>query len=127
MKPKILIVEDDPPSLLMVSTIVQCGGYQPLSACNARAAIDILKEEIPQLIIQDLSLPDLDGVHLVQCIHRLPNCSRIPVIVLSGSSARIEAARLSRENFVAFLTKPVEQEQLLSVIRQYLPDNKLSA
>lgn len=122
MQPKILIVDDDPGSLQMVSAIVEKGGYQALTACDAKAALKILKNENPELIIQDLSLPDLDGFHLVQCIHRIPKYAEIPVIILSGDGARIASAKLSREHFDAILDKPVNQEKLLEAIKKYLPE-----
>ena len=122
MKLKILIVEDDPALLMLYSTMMLNGGFQPLAAQNAKAAIDILQREIPDLIIEDLSLPDLDGQHLVHCIRQIPKCENIPVVVLSASSGRIETARHCGEKFVAFLHKPIEQQALLDVIRKFLPD-----
>ncbi len=121
MKQKILIVEDDPALLMLYSTMMLNGGYQPLAAATAKAAINILHREVPALILEDLSLPDLDGQHLVHCIRQIPECENIPVVVLSASSGRIEAARRSGEQFVAFLHKPIEQQALLDVIRQFLP------
>jgi CheY-like chemotaxis protein len=124
LQPKILIIEDDPALLMLYSTMIKNGGYQPLIAANANAAIDAIHQEIPQLIIEDLSLPDLNGLQLVHCIRQIPNCEDTPVIILSGSSGRIESAKLSGEHFVAFLHKPVDQESLLEVIRKFLPSEK---
>lgn len=122
MKPKILIVDDDPVSLLMVSAIVQRGGYQSLTAGDAKTALEILKKEKPALIIQDLSLPDLDGFHLVQCIHRIPEFANIHVIILSGHGGRIASAISSSEHFDAILIKPVNKEKLLEAIKKNLPE-----
>lgn len=118
MKPKILIVDDDPVSLLLVSTIIEKGGYQPITACDAKSALEILRKEQPVLIIQDLSLPDLDGFHLAQCIHRMQNFTNIPVIILSGHDGRIASAKSSNEHFSAILIKPVNKEKLLDAIKK---------
>lgn len=119
-KSTIMIIEDDPPSLELYSIIIRDGGYDVLTAKNAKAALDLLKTNTPHLIIEDLSLPDLNGVQLIHCIRCLPNCSQIPVIILSGSAGRIASAKLSPEHFVAFLQKPIEPKQLLENIKQAL-------
>lgn len=119
-KPKVLIVEDDQSLLSIYSTMLKQGGYEPLLAANAKTAIDIVKNQEPQLIIEDLSLPDLSGVQLVHCIRQIPEGKNIPVIILSGSQGRIESARQSQEHFVAFLQKPVDMETLLSTVKTFI-------
>ncbi len=81
-KQKILIIEDDPPLLELYSGMIMNGGYQPLRAANAAMAIEILKQHTPQLIIEDLSLPDMNGLQLVHCIRQLPHAAEVPVIIL---------------------------------------------
>ena len=107
-KQKILIVEDDLASLKLYCTMIESGGYQPLPATNAKHAIDIFKNEKPQLIIGDLSLPDISGMQLIHCLRQMPEGEAIPVIIISGYSGRIESAKHSHENIAAFLTKPVD-------------------
>lgn len=119
-KQKILIIEDDPPLLELYSSMILNGGYQPLRAANAKMAIEIMKQHTPQLIIEDLSLPDLNGLQLVHIIRQMPNAGEVPVIILSGSPARIEAARLSKEHFVAYLNKPVTQVELLDAVKEFV-------
>lgn len=119
-KPKVLVVEDDKSLLIIYSTMLEHGGYEPILAPNAKVAIEMVKLHEPQLIIEDLSLPDLTGVQLVHCLRQLPEGKDIPVIILSGSQARIESARKSKEHFVAFLQKPVDVETLLNTVKTYL-------
>lgn len=119
-KLKVLIVEDDASLLSIYSTILKHGGYEPILAPNARVAIDMVKQHEPQLIIEDLSLPDLTGVQLVHCLRQIPEGKNIPVIILSGSQARIESARQSHEHFVAFLLKPVDVDTLLNTVKSIL-------
>jgi CheY-like chemotaxis protein len=116
----VLIVEDDPVLLQLYSSMMESGGYQPLIAADARTAINLLKETTPHLIIQDLMLPDLNGEQLVHCIRQMPAGRDIPVIILSGSQARLEHARRSNEKFVAFLVKPVDTAVLLATVRKFL-------
>lgn len=120
MKPAILIVEDDPVLLNILCKIVENGGYQPLPAANAVTALDTLKESTPCLILEDISLPDLNGVDLVACIRRIPGYEAIPVIFLSASAERIAAARFMGDSLSEYLTKPLKPAQLLTVISSML-------
>ncbi len=120
-KQTVMVIEDDPALLKLYGHIVEKGGYQLLEASNAKTALDILKHHIPHIIVEDLSLPDLSGLQLIHCIRQLPNCANIPAIIISGSSGRIESARLSQEHFVAFLHKPIAANVLLDTINTYLP------
>ncbi len=119
-KPKVLIVEDDQSLLAIYSAMIERGGYQPLLAASARAAIEMVKQHSPQVIIEDLSLPDLTGVQLVHCLRQIPEGRDIPVIILSGSQARIESARKSKEHFDAFLLKPIDIDTLLNAVKSSL-------
>lgn len=119
-KQLILIIEDDPALLHLYSAMIVNGGYEVIAVPDASAALESLRHHTPDLIIEDLSLPDLNGVQLVHCIRQLPHVVDVPVIILSGSPGRIESARQSAEHFVAFLSKPVTQLELLANVRKYL-------
>lgn len=120
MKKRILVVEDDPATIVIYRAILGTNDYEVFSAGNAKNAIDILNNESVDLIIEDLSLPDLNGIQLLHCIRQIPKCATLPVIILSGSSGRIESAKKSTEHFEAFLHKPVNQEELLAVVKKLL-------
>lgn len=120
MSKRILIVEDDPALNMLYKTILTDAGYEVVTAANAKAAIDIATEQTVDLIIEDLSLPDLNGIQLLHCIRQLPHCQNLPVVILSGSTGRIESAKKSRELFAAFLHKPVDKTQLLTVIQSLI-------
>jgi len=119
-KAAILIVEDDPVLLNILCKIVENGGYVPLPARNAVTALDALRQASPSLILEDISLPDLNGVDLVACIRRIPGYEAIPVIFLSASSERIAAARFSGESLNEYMTKPLKPAQLLIAISTML-------
>lgn len=123
-KAAILIVEDDPVLLSILCKIVENGGYVPLPAKNAVIALDTLKQSSPSLILEDISLPDLNGVDLVACIRRIPGYEAIPVIFLSASSERIAAAKFTGDSLSEYMTKPLKPAQLLTVISTMLAGNQ---
>ncbi|HTM64504.1 MAG TPA: response regulator [Gammaproteobacteria bacterium] len=123
MNHNILIVDDDPASLMMMCTELHSKGFQTLPANSAKSALDIIKLQIPSLIIQDLSMPDLDGLHLIQCIRRIPNLKNIPVIFVSRSCGRIELAKKSKETNIDFLEKPIDVNLMIKLVTNILINN----
>ena len=119
-KPAILIVEDDPVLLRILCKIVENGGYTALPAMNAVDAFETLKDEIPELILEDISLPDLNGVELIHCIRNIPGFENIPVVFVSASSSRITAVRDLNNILTNYLVKPLRPAELLLVIDEML-------
>jgi DNA-binding response OmpR family regulator len=119
-KTVILIVEDDPVLLRILCKIVEMGGYEPVGAQNAKAALKQIKETPPELILEDIVLPDLNGVELIQCIRRIEGYETIPVIFLSASQERIETAKFTDKINDEYFLKPLKPSQLLMVINEML-------
>jgi len=96
-------------------------GYEVLEAADGRTALDRAgAAPPPDLILQDLKLPDLDGIELLRRLRSLPGVDAVPILALSGSHSRMEGARVLRAGFNDFLLKPVEPSQLLRVVKGYL-------
>lgn len=87
--PSILVVEDNATTSKMMRIALQSAGYSVVEAANGRAALEHIESHPPDLIIQDLVLPDLDGLQLAQRIRALPAGRKIPLIALSGFSQRL--------------------------------------
>lgn len=119
-KPAILVVEDDPVLLRILCKIVENGGYIALPAMNAVNALDTLKDETPELILEDISLPDLNGVELIHCIRNIPGYEKIPVVFVSASSSSIATARDLNNILANYLIKPLKPAELLLVIKEML-------
>ena len=120
-RPLILVVEDNPITLKMVSVTLRVGGYEVREACDGKSALELATSEKPDLILQDLILPDINGVDLVQQLRCLPGGAEIPIICFSGFVSRIEETRVAGAGFTDFLVKPVESSQLVRTIQTYLP------
>ncbi len=118
--PSILVVEDNATTSKMMRIALQSAGYSVVEAANGRAALEHIESHPPDLIIQDLVLPDLDGLQLAQRIRALPAGRKIPLIALSGFSQRLEDARATAATFDRYLVKPVELPTLMKVINDYL-------
>jgi PAS domain S-box-containing protein len=116
----ILVVEDNPASRKLMRVTLESEGHAVHEAPDARSALDWLRDHHPRLILQDLVLPDLDGLELLAKIRELPHGRAVPVLCLSGFIARMDEARALTDGFAALLAKPVDPIQLLDTVRQHL-------
>jgi FixJ family two-component response regulator len=110
------LVDDDPGVLKALSRIVRTAGYDSVSYSSSQ---DFLREHdpsIPGCAIFDLTMPDLDGLKLQQCL--VESGDDRPVIFLTGRGDIPASVRAMKAGAVDFLVKPVNREQLLSAIAQ---------
>lgn len=113
----ILVVEDDPAIGNMLQTTLQMEGYEAALARNGREGIEAALRELPELILLDLLLPDIDGMHVLQCLRDEPKSEHIPIIVVSAlhdSSSKVKALDLHADDY---LTKPWNTDELMARIR----------
>ncbi|MBI3325786.1 MAG: response regulator [Nitrospinae bacterium] len=119
--PSILIVEDNSTTRKMMRVTLEVGGYTVVEAADARTALEQMQKHVPDLVLQDLLLPDMDGFDLVAKIRALPGSAELPIIALSGFLPKLEEAQSLQVGFTGFLFKPVEPSRLLQTIQAYLP------
>jgi PAS domain S-box-containing protein len=120
---RILVVEDNPTTRKMVRVALESHGYAVIEAADCRTALDQARERRPDLILQDLILPDMDGFELLRRLRELPEGEEIPILCLSGFVSRLDEARAMRAlhgGFAAVLVKPVDPIQLLEIVRIHL-------
>jgi two-component system KDP operon response regulator KdpE len=114
---KVLVVDDEPPIRKLLRMGLGTQGYQTIDAANAEAALELMAE-IPDLVILDLGLPDMQGLDLLRKI-RLQR-EDVPIVVLSSrgdEAAKVEALDLGADDYV---TKPFGMEELLARMRAAL-------
>jgi two-component system cell cycle sensor histidine kinase/response regulator CckA len=117
----ILVVEDNPTTRKMLRVALATEGYGVVEAANARAALAAAEKTLPDLVLQDLILPDMDGLELLRCLRALPGGAELPILALSGFLSRLEEAQTDGDGFTALLVKPIEPSRLIEAIRMYLP------
>jgi PAS domain S-box-containing protein len=119
--PSILVVEDNPMTRKMLRLALVTEGYAVVEAADARAALAAAAQTLPDLVLQDLILPDMDGLELLRRLRALPGGMELPVLALSGFLSRLEEAQTDKDGFTALLVKPIEPSRLIDAIRVYLP------
>jgi DNA-binding response OmpR family regulator len=122
----ILIVEDDKDLAKGLSIRLEANGYDTIWASDANLGIDKAINELPDLILLDLGLPDDNGFVMIKKMEARESLSSIPVIVVTGRSPEIykEAALIAGAK--GYLQKPIDNDELLAVIRKALPSERKS-
>lgn len=116
-KYKVLIIEDDRNILNFVQTILDMGGYQVLTAERCQQGLMVFSSHMPDLVVLDLGLPDMDGEEFLRQVRQV---STVPVIVLSARSEerdKVSALDLGANDYI---TKPFGSAELLARVRAAL-------
>ena len=120
---KILVVEDDRNILSIIQTVLDTNGYQVLTAQRCQQGILMLSSHMPDLVVLDLGLPDMDGEEFIRITRR---SSMIPIIVLSARSDekdKVNALDLGANDYI---TKPFGTAELLARVRASLRINRMN-
>ncbi len=123
MSKTILIVEDDPDVRNGLHIRLKANGYTTVMAADAPGTISQARKCAPDLIVLDLGLPGGDGFLVMERLKSNPTLAVIPVIIVSARDVHANHERALKAGAKAFLQKPVENAELLRVIRQTLGES----
>ncbi len=117
----ILIAEDYTDSRLMMRQLLELSGYRIVEAKTGREAVEFAERECPDIILMDLSLPEIDGLTATRLIRELKGLCDTPVIALTAHDAAHfhEAALAAGCN--EYVTKPVDFDLLEEVVGRFCP------
>jgi CheY-like chemotaxis protein len=128
LKSKILIIDDEPDLLVYLKTFLDDQGYQVHCAPDAQRALQMIRQETPDLICLDIMMPVQSGISFYEHLRRDEGTRGIPIIIISGLNeeslkSEVQAPKAAGEirKPLRFLNKPVDLEFLLKVIREILP------
>jgi|APGre2960657423_1045063.scaffolds.fasta_scaffold54929_1 two-component system phosphate regulon response regulator PhoB len=126
MKPKILVVDDEPDALEVLGFKLKEAGYLPIFAKDGARAIIAARDDRPALIVLDLMLPEVDGLEVCKILRRDLATSMIPIIMLTAKAAemdRVIGLELGADDYV---TKPFSPRELVLRIKKLLARVKAS-
>ncbi len=114
----ILVVDDSIETTEMLSRLLQMEGAAVETARSGAEALRLANNHTFDLLISDISMPEMDGYQLLQNLRALKRMSHVPALALTGYGRRSDVDRASREGFAAHLTKPLDVEKLLKSVRK---------
>jgi len=113
---EVLIVEDSPDTLLLLSTIFRREGATVTTASSAAEALSLAVTNRPHLIISDIGMPDVDGFQLLEQLRLLPGLRAVPAIAVSGYASEEDRERALAVGYLSLVAKPIDVDVLFNLI-----------
>ncbi len=120
-RPDILVVDDDPAAVALMTEVLEAMGYRVISADNGRNAVKIAVSQRPSLIFLDVRMPELGGKGALEHLKLNPKTRGIPVVMVTGEQKGSEVERLFALGAADYIIKPVRLDKLREKARKFLP------
>ncbi|HTU21494.1 MAG TPA: response regulator, partial [Gemmataceae bacterium] len=118
---KVLIVDDDMRNIFALSTVLEEHDMAIVSADNGRDAIKILQQQTDiDIVLMDIMMPELDGIDTMREIRKVPRLKSLPIIAVTAKAMKGDREKCIEAGAWDYLSKPVETEQMLAVLRAWL-------
>lgn len=118
--PKILLIEDEPLIRDSLEDVLNLEGYSLTTAQNGRAGMAVVEETLPDLIICDINMPEMDGYSVLESVRANPRTREVPFVFLTARSGRADQRQGMEMGADDFLTKPFTVDELLRTVRARL-------
>lgn len=117
----ILLVEDDPYVSKFIRKRLSLEGFEVIERSNGEEALEVLNAgTVPDLILSDLQMPEVDGFGLLDAIRSLEHVSHIPILILSGTGTVAERVTCLERGAADYLSKPIDGAELAARVRMHL-------
>lgn len=120
----ILIVEDNEKNMKLVRDILRHNGHTTIEAVTGENGVRLALTELPDLILMDIQLPDIDGIEALRRIRAERAVDAIPVIAVSASVMPDDQQKIITSGFDAFVTKPINLKQFLDTVQRFLTQGR---
>lgn len=117
---RILVVDDMEDMLLVFKSLLEMSGATVFETTSAKGGLALLEQETVDLLISDISMPEIDGYEFLRLVRAMPKFAQLPAIAISGMCRDADIARAREAGFSAHLGKPVSVERLNAVVRDLL-------
>ena len=119
MKEKILIVDDQFGIRILLTEVLQKEGYQTFQAANGFQAIDIAKQNAPDLVLLDMKIPGMDGIEILKRLKEHDQSIKVIIMTAYGELDMIQEAK--DLGALTHFAKPFDIDEIRQAVRQYLP------
>ncbi len=120
MKAKILAADDEPDALELIEVNLKSAGYEVVTAADGREALQKARAEMPDLILLDIMLPEMDGLEVCKALRRDAATSSMPIIMLTARTAEIDRVLGLELGADDYITKPFSPRELILRVKNVL-------
>ena len=120
---RVLIADDNRPTAFTFGKALELRGYTTRVVLNGLAALDMLKEFRPDVVMLDIGMPAMDGYEVIRHIRHEPGFECVPVVVISGRSGESDKAEAIQAGANHYLVKPVDFDELWALLAKMAPSS----
>ena len=117
--PLVLIVDDNERNRKVARDVLRSAGFRTLEAATAAEGIALASEHLPDVVLMDLRLPDVDGTEAVRTLRAEPRTSRIPVVAVTALRLDARDDWLLDAGFVGYIVKPIDVDEFPDLVRRF--------
>jgi two-component system alkaline phosphatase synthesis response regulator PhoP len=123
MKKRILVVDDEVAIVRMLKDRLESAGFEVLTAYDGAQAVEVARQERPDLIIMDVTMPRMDGLTAAKQLRSDPTTAHIPIVMLTARGQESDEQAGYAAGAVRYFTKPFSPRQLVQELRSLLGEN----
>ena len=120
---KILIIEDDPANMELVTDLLEVAGYEIIQSRNAEKGIELAKSISPDLILMDIDLPGMNGIEATKILKSDPTTKNISIIAFTASVTQNDLELYSKVDFVTIIRKPINTREFAGQVAPFITDS----
>ncbi len=117
----ILIIDDSPTDVQVFTTLLERAGHQVAAVHSAEEGIERVRVQLPDVVIMDVIMPGMNGFQATRTLTRDPATAKVPIVIITTKSMETDRVWGLRQGARAFITKPVNEKELLACINDLLP------
>ncbi|HMD90549.1 MAG TPA: response regulator [Anaerolineaceae bacterium] len=116
----ILVIEDNLDNLELVSFLLERGGFQTIKATDGRSGLELARSQQPDLILMDLTIPEIDGWHLAQQLKKDATTTIIPLLAMTAHILPGDRKKALDSGCDGYITKPLDIPNFIPTIEKYI-------
>ncbi|HLP15973.1 MAG TPA: response regulator [Bacteroidota bacterium] len=121
MKQQILIIEDNEQNMYLLTFLLESHGYEIVQAYNGKDGIRSARERVPDVILLDIQLPEMNGYEVAEKIRETPSLERVPIIAVTSYAMPGDREQILAAGATGYIEKPINPDTFISQLQEYLP------
>jgi len=119
---RILIIEDMPENLRLLRAILRLEDVVVLEAERAATGIELARRELPDLILMDMQMPEMDGLTATKLLRADPQTQHIPIVIVTASAMPDDRRRAFAAGCSGYITKPIDPVSMIEQLAAFFPE-----
>lgn len=120
MKPRILVLDDNPINLKLAGDVLEREGYEVIRAEDAETALELIKKMPPSLILMDIALPGMDGYKLTKILKENEATKNIIIVALTAFAMKGDDQKAYESGCDGYIPKPIDTRNLVSQVSEHI-------